>query len=69
MLGPATEMEGLTEDYAVGFWLAKQRRSLDNLTMQVETGEVFGLLGRDGKTELHPKSPLAAEERAPASPH
>jgi ABC-2 type transport system ATP-binding protein len=48
MPGPAIEMEGLTKDYAVGFWLAKKRRSLDNLTMHVETGEVFGLLGPNG---------------------
>ena len=44
----AIEIEGLTKDYPVGFWLAKKRRSLEDLTMQVQTGEVFGLLGPNG---------------------
>ncbi|MBZ5702817.1 MAG: ABC transporter ATP-binding protein [Acidobacteriia bacterium] len=48
MTGPAIEIEGLTKDYPVGFWLAKKKRSLDNLTMQVERGEVFGFLGPNG---------------------
>ncbi|MBZ5539748.1 MAG: ABC transporter ATP-binding protein [Acidobacteriia bacterium] len=48
MPGPAIEIEGLTKDYPVGFWLAKKKRSLDNLTMQVERGEVFGFLGPNG---------------------
>jgi ABC-2 type transport system ATP-binding protein len=48
MTGPAIETEGLTKDYTTGFWLAKKKRSLDNLTMQVERGEVFGFLGPNG---------------------
>jgi len=48
MSGPAIEIEGLTKDYTTGFWLAKKKRSLDNLTMQVEPGEVFGFLGPNG---------------------
>lgn len=48
MTQPAIETEGLTKDYAVGFWLAKKKRSLDHLTMQVERGEVFGFLGPNG---------------------
>jgi ABC-2 type transport system ATP-binding protein len=48
MPGPAIEIEGLTKDYPVGFWLTKKRRSLDNLTMRVETGEIFGFLGPNG---------------------
>ncbi len=45
---PAIEIEGLTKDYAVGFWRKRMRRSLDNLTLQVEEGEVFGFLGPNG---------------------
>lgn len=45
---PAIETDGLTKDYPVGFWLAKKRRSLDRLTLQVEAGEVFGFLGPNG---------------------
>jgi ABC-2 type transport system ATP-binding protein len=47
-MAPAIETEGLTKDYPVGFLLAKKRRALDGLTMQVETGEVFGFLGPNG---------------------
>lgn len=47
-MAPAIETEGLTKDYPTGFLLAKKRRALDGLTMQVETGEVFGFLGPNG---------------------
>jgi ABC-2 type transport system ATP-binding protein len=47
-MAPAIETEGLTKDYPVGFLLAKKRRSLDGLTLQVEAGEVFGFLGPNG---------------------
>ena len=45
---PAIEIYGLTKDYPIGFWRKKMRRSLDNLTFQVEEGEVFGFLGPNG---------------------
>jgi ABC-2 type transport system ATP-binding protein len=48
MSTPAIEIEGLTKDYAVGFWRKRMRRSLDNLTLRVEEGEVFGFLGPNG---------------------
>lgn len=48
MSGPAIEILGLTKDYAVGFWRKRMRRSLDNLTLQIEEGEVFGFLGPNG---------------------
>ena len=32
----------------MGFWRKKMRRSLDNLTLQVEEGESFGFLGPNG---------------------
>src|SRR5258708_38512983 len=48
MASPAIEIEGLTKDFPVGFWQAKKRRALDNLSLQVETGEVLGFLGPNG---------------------
>jgi ABC-2 type transport system ATP-binding protein len=52
---PAIEIEGLTKDYAVGFWRKRPRRALDALTLQVNQGEVFGFLGPNGagKTTTH----------------
>ncbi|HXX18778.1 MAG TPA: ABC transporter ATP-binding protein [Candidatus Acidoferrum sp.] len=48
MSDPAIEIRGLTKDYPVGFWRKRMRRSLDNLTLQVEEGEIFGFLGPNG---------------------
>src|SRR5271163_1299467 len=48
MPGIAIEIENLTKDYPTGFLDLKTKRSLDALTMQVETGEVFGFLGPNG---------------------
>jgi ABC-2 type transport system ATP-binding protein len=48
MSTPAIEIIGLTKDYAVGFWSKRMRRSLDNLTLEVEDGEIFGFLGPNG---------------------
>ena len=48
MSTPAIEILGLTKDFPVGFWRKRMRRSLDNLTFQVEEGEVFGFLGPNG---------------------
>ncbi|MGH9739888.1 MAG: ABC transporter ATP-binding protein [Candidatus Acidiferrales bacterium] len=45
---PAIEITGLTKDYRVGFWRKRMRRSLDNLSLQVEEGEIFGFLGPNG---------------------
>src|ERR1700740_1885392 len=45
---PAIVIEGLTKDYPVGFWRKRMRRSLDQLSLQVEEGEVFGFLGPNG---------------------
>ncbi len=38
----------LTKDYAVGFWRKRPYRALDQLTLSVEPGEVFGFLGPNG---------------------
>jgi ABC-2 type transport system ATP-binding protein len=48
MSTPAIEIEGLTKDYAVGFWRKKMRRSLDHLDLRVNEGEAFGFLGPNG---------------------
>lgn len=48
MGAPAIVIEGLTKDYPVGFWRKRMRRSLDQLSLRVEEGEVFGFLGPNG---------------------
>jgi ABC-2 type transport system ATP-binding protein len=48
MSTPAIEIQGLTKDYAFGFWRKKMCRSLDHLTLQVNEGEAFGFLGPNG---------------------
>jgi ABC-2 type transport system ATP-binding protein len=48
MPGAAIETENLTKDYPFGFLHLKKKRSLEGLTMQVESGEVFGFLGPNG---------------------
>ncbi len=48
MPGAAIEIENLTKDYPFGFLHLKRKRSLEGLTMQVESGEVFGFLGPNG---------------------
>jgi ABC-2 type transport system ATP-binding protein len=45
---PAIEIEGLTKDFAVGFWKKRPYRALDALDLQVAEGEVFGFLGPNG---------------------
>ncbi|HWP84306.1 MAG TPA: ABC transporter ATP-binding protein [Terriglobia bacterium] len=44
----AIEISGLTKDYYVGFWRKRPWRALDNLSLTVERGEVFGFLGHNG---------------------
>jgi ABC-2 type transport system ATP-binding protein len=44
----AIEIENLTKEYPYGFLNLKKRLSLEGLTLQVETGEVFGFLGPNG---------------------
>src|SRR5580704_15144353 len=48
MSTPAIEIDGLSKEYPFGFLNLKKKRSLENLTLQVETGEVFGFLGPNG---------------------
>ena len=42
------EIENLTKDYEKGFWVKKKIRALDGLTLNVESGQIFGFLGGNG---------------------
>jgi ABC-2 type transport system ATP-binding protein len=44
----AIEIENLSKEYPYGFLSLKKRKSLEDLTMRVEDGEVFGFLGPNG---------------------
>src|SRR4051812_37475080 len=48
MSTPALATFELTKDYETGFWRKRPYRALDRLSLQVETGEVFGFLGPNG---------------------
>ena len=43
----AIKTEGLTKAYRVGFW-GRRVEVLRDLTLEVQTGEVFGYLGPNG---------------------
>jgi ABC-2 type transport system ATP-binding protein len=47
-LPSAIRIDQLTKDYAVGFWRKRPYRALDRLSLEIETGEVFGFLGPNG---------------------
>jgi ABC-2 type transport system ATP-binding protein len=42
------EIENLTKDYDVGFWRKKKVRALDDLSLNVTKGQIFGFLGGNG---------------------
>jgi ABC-2 type transport system ATP-binding protein len=42
------EIENLVKDYEVGFWRKRRVRALDNLSVTVNQGEIFGFLGANG---------------------
>jgi ABC-2 type transport system ATP-binding protein len=44
----AIEIENLSKEYPTGFLHLKKKKSLENLSMRVEEGEVFGFLGPNG---------------------
>jgi ABC-2 type transport system ATP-binding protein len=44
----AIRTESLTKHYSVGFWRSRPYVALDNLTLEVAAGEVFGFLGPNG---------------------
>ena len=47
-MGNIIEIENLSKDYEVGFWKKKKVRALDDLTLNVEAGQIFGFLGGNG---------------------
>jgi len=44
----AIETNNLTHDFLTGFWRKRPVRALDDLSLSVASGEVFGLLGPNG---------------------
>ena len=48
MPGAAIEIENLSKEYPYGFLNLKKKMSLENLSLRVESGEVFGFLGPNG---------------------
>ena len=42
------EIANLTKDYELGFWKKKKVRSLDDLSLTVKGGQIFGFLGANG---------------------
>jgi ABC-2 type transport system ATP-binding protein len=75
MTEAAIEIENLTKDYPYGFLQLKKKRSLEGLTMQVQTGEVFGFLGPNGagksttiKLLMRPIFPTAGTARILGKP-
>src|SRR3954451_15510375 len=44
----AVEIKDLSKDYETGFWKKKRVRALDDLTLNVRPGQIFGFLGGNG---------------------
>lgn len=42
------QLESVSKEYRLGFWLSRRVHALRELTMDVRRGEVFGLLGPNG---------------------
>src|SRR5262249_10584930 len=45
---PLIQLESVSKEYRLGFWLNRKVHALRELTMDVRRGEVFGLLGPNG---------------------
>lgn len=45
---PVVEITNLTKDYEVGFWRKRKVRALDDLTLSIDEGQIFGFLGANG---------------------
>lgn len=45
---PIIEIRNLTKDYETGFWRKKKVRALDDLSLTVKSGQIFGFLGGNG---------------------
>jgi ABC-2 type transport system ATP-binding protein len=42
------EITNLTKDYEIGFWRKRKVRALDNLSLSIDPGQIFGFLGANG---------------------
>ncbi len=47
-MNTAVEIKNLTKDYEVGFWRKRKIRALDDLSLSVDQGKIFGFLGANG---------------------
>ncbi len=47
-MNSVVEIENLTKDYEVGFWRKKKVRALEDLSLNVKPGQIFGFLGGNG---------------------
>ena len=45
---PVVEIKNLTKDYDDGFWRKRKVRALDDLTLSIDRGQIFGFLGANG---------------------
>ena len=45
---PVIEIVNLTKDYEVGFFRKRRVRALDDLSLSVDAGQIFGFLGANG---------------------
>ena len=77
IMSVVVEIENLTKDFTVGFWKKRPVRALDNLSLQINQGEIFGFLGPNGAGKsttikllmnlLYPTSGIARILGAPVS--
>jgi ABC-2 type transport system ATP-binding protein len=44
----AIDITNLTKDYEVGFWRKRKVRALDDLSLSIDHGQIFGFLGANG---------------------
>jgi ABC-2 type transport system ATP-binding protein len=45
---PVIEITNLTKDYEVGFFQKRKVRALDDLSLSIDSGQIFGFLGANG---------------------
>ncbi|MGH9880709.1 MAG: ABC transporter ATP-binding protein, partial [Pyrinomonadaceae bacterium] len=47
-MNTVVEINNLTKDYDVGFWRKRKVRALEDLSLHINEGEIFGFLGANG---------------------
>jgi ABC-2 type transport system ATP-binding protein len=47
-MSTVVEIKNLTKDYEIGFWRKRKVRALDDLSLSINRGEIFGFLGANG---------------------